>query len=344
MAKVKELGEKALIEQIIEPLLRDIGDDCAIIDVGNKYIVVTIDKIPEKPLAFEIGIMNYYDMGYYLAVANLSDVASMGAQPFGLIAATIVPDDFEVDNFRKMIEGIFNACRDHNTKFIGGDTGSASAISLVASAVGIVDKDKILMRAGARIGDLLFTTGFVGLFSTALAYYLEAKPKGLLLTSNEESLLKNKLIKPKAKFEEAYLLNSSYCTSCMDISDGFTMSIYELIKANKIGFKLYEKNIPVHEITFKIADYLGVEPLKIALGAGADYELLGTVKSEKKKEIEDIFSSNEKNIYFLGKVVENQGFYIQRKDEINREIPKSGWQHFIGDAKKVVCEQWRNKI
>ncbi len=343
MKIVKDFGEKKLIRNILVPLLGDkIGDDCAIIDLQNKYLVVTIDKIPEVPIAFELGLMGYYDMGYYLAVANLSDVASMGADPLGFIAATIVPANFYVSDFKKLVKGINDACINHNTKFIGGDTGEASKISLVGSAFGIVEKNKVLRRNTANINDVLYTTGKIGLFSTALMYFLVAKPQGLNLSTGEERLLKLKLIHPLAKFEEGMLLsNSRGCTSCMDITDGFTMSIFELIKANKKGFLVFENKLPISKTTIAVADFLHINPIKLAFGAGADYELIGTIRKKKQESIKKLFRKNKKDFFVFGKVIKKEAFVLKRKGGFLENICISGWQHFVGDAKEVVKQQFR---
>jgi thiamine-monophosphate kinase len=337
--KVNEIGEKKIIEEILKPILGNvIGDDCAVIDLGKDYLVATIDKIPEKPLAFEIGLMNYYDLGYYLAVANLSDVASMGAKPLGFIAATTFPSDFEISNLEGIIRGIKKACEDHNTFYLGGDTGESSVMSLIGAAFGIVEKDKILNRYGQNVGDIVFTTGYIGLFSTALVYYLKAKPDGLNLTEKEEELLKNKLVHPKAKFEEAYTLSElKSCTSCMDITDGFSMSLYELMKINNKGVILNLDSLPIHEITYKVADYLQVEPINIAFGPGADYELIGTISRKSMEKVKRTFKNRNMKIYFIGEIIEEQKCLL-KKNEKYEEMPIRGWQHFIGNAKKVVMD------
>lgn len=129
--------------------------------------------------------MNYYDMGYYLTIANLSDMASMGAKALDSVPATVVPKYFYAKDFNQLIRGIKDVCENCGTEFIGGDTGQASVISLVGTAFGIVKRDKILKRSCSNVSDLVYTIG-------------------------KESILKNKLIPAKAKFKEAYLLAISH--------------------------------------------------------------------------------------------------------------------------------------
>ena len=357
--RVRDWGEKEIISRILGPLLGEkIGDDCALIDFGDKYLVATTDKTPEKPLAFEAGLMDFYDMGYYLAVSNLSDVASMGARPLGFLASTSFPDDFKVNDLESLVKGIRDGCLAHETSFIGGDTSSSSAISLVGSAFGVVDKDKVLLRNNQSVGDVVFTTGKVGLFSTALLYYLKAKPMGMRLSSLEEGILSKKLLRPEALFKEGELLGESRaCTSCMDITDGFAMSAYDLIRANNLGMEIYRKALPIHHVSRKVAKYLGLDVVDLVFGAGADYELFGTVKKDKVNEVYNLFADNGARIYFIGRVVPSEGLYLSElpfyvsnsakgsegvfRENNSKLIKPRGWQHFSGDAKDVVLKQFK---
>lgn len=334
MKKVSEIGEKRIIQEIITPLLgKEIGDDCAIIDLGRQYFVVTTDRMLEKPIGLRLGLMDYYDVGHYLAVLNLSDIASMGAKPQGLMAAVGLTKDFLAKDLRALIKGIRDACKDNKTKYIGGDIKETSVFSLVGSAFGIVDKDKILKRDKARIGDVIFTTGYIGLFATALYYYSKAKPRGMVLTIKEENLLKNQLIHPKVKFEEAYLLrDSELCTSCIDTSDGFAMSIYELINSNKKGFFISEEKLPIHKISYKVAEYLKANILEMLFSIGGDYELLGSIKSKNHIKLSNSFSKDNKKLFILGEVIKEKDFLLARKNGKAEKIEAQGWNHFISDA------------
>ena len=70
------------------------ADDCAVYDLpGNLSLVVGMDFIRgTKFTLFREEYLNYFDIGYYLVVANLSDIAAMGATPIGLTTVVRYPD------------------------------------------------------------------------------------------------------------------------------------------------------------------------------------------------------------------------------------------------------------
>lgn len=89
---VRDLGEKRIIAEIIRPLCGKtvvpigIGDDAAMLAVpAGKNVVVSTDKIPEDLLAIQLGLMDVYHHGRYLATVNISDIAAMGGDPAGLV-------------------------------------------------------------------------------------------------------------------------------------------------------------------------------------------------------------------------------------------------------------------
>jgi thiamine-monophosphate kinase len=345
--KVSDIGEKKLIAKVIKPILEpaikpkifQIGDDAAVIDIKdeNHYFLASTDKLSEKPLAFEEGIMNYYDLGYLLCVANLSDIAAMGGKPVGFLFSLGVPRDFKLRDLRALVHGVKKAAVDHKTSVLGGDTGCTSVLSLCGTSLGIVPKDELLSRFTANAGDLIFVTNYPGLFLTSLYYFLSARKRGFKLTDCEEKTLLNVLIRPKAKIEEGRMLaKSKQCTSCMDLTDGLAMSSYELSHLSKISFKIFSCKLPIHPITYKVAEFEKIDPVKIALGASADFELFGTIKNE---EIVEVFKKKNKKITIIGETVPYTGKnYIIREDGKTEIIQKSGWEHFIGNAREIILD------
>ncbi|MBC8484759.1 MAG: hypothetical protein H8D45_01800, partial [Bacteroidetes bacterium] len=160
-------------------------DDCAIVDINNTTsLVIGMDFIRGTGFdMFELGIMDYYDVGYYLIIANLSDVASMGAQPIGITTVVRYPKDMTDNQFRDIFRGMKDASDKYNVPIIGGDTGGYQLTVVAATAFGITDKGKYLLRSGVQQGDILCVTGNIGIPVTALAYFKHAHNHGFTLTS-----------------------------------------------------------------------------------------------------------------------------------------------------------------
>ena len=102
--QLQELGEHRIIEEVIEPeflssedVTLGIGDDCAILNLrpGHDSIVVSTDPCP-LPVAWMLGDQDYSHYGWYTMIINVSDIASMGATPYGIMVATVMPPEMKV--------------------------------------------------------------------------------------------------------------------------------------------------------------------------------------------------------------------------------------------------------
>ncbi|HBA66408.1 MAG TPA: thiamine-phosphate kinase, partial [Methylococcaceae bacterium] len=112
-----------------------IGDDCALLNVPAGYrLAVTTDTMVEN-VHFLAGT-DPYDLGYKLLAVNLSDLASMGAEP---IAVTLALTLLDVDEswLERFAEGFFELAAHYRIDLIGGDTTSGP-LTLTVQAMGIV--------------------------------------------------------------------------------------------------------------------------------------------------------------------------------------------------------------
>ena len=225
--KVSDIGEKQLIERIIEKsrtcsiynpgdltdfdnyennfsdFKTSMGDDSALTDITideNSYLVSSTDMLIQSS-HFPYG-MTYFQMGYKAVVVNVSDLASMGADNIGFLLNIAIPKDTLLDDFDDLICGVIRACDDYNIPLIGGDTNEASEIILSGTAIGQVNKDKALMKYGFESGDLVCITGELGL--AALGFEL-------LNLKEEISNNRSEMSDSEEKLNSAYEIDSSLC-------------------------------------------------------------------------------------------------------------------------------------
>ena len=269
--KVSDIGEKGLIERIIErsktcsdcrldssdnfsDFTTSIGDDSALTNVkidDNSYLVSSSDMIIQSShFPYD---MTYFQMGYKAVVVNVSDLASMGAENIGFLLNIAIPKDTLLDDFDDLICGVIKACDNYNIPLIGGDTNQANEIIISGTAIGQVDKDKALMKYGFETGYLVCISGELGL--AALGFELLNLKK--LLNNNlfemvdiEEKLQKVyeidsslcdlaifKALKVEARYDEGRILRD-YNTkenrvSATDITDGLASEFYEILNSDK---------------------------------------------------------------------------------------------------------------
>jgi thiamine-monophosphate kinase len=334
---VSDWGEKRIIKEIIAPLSKNaslrvgVGDDAAVVDFPmDQSLVISCDKIPEDLLAIQLGLMGPFDHGRYLATVNLSDLGAMGAKPLGLLCSLALPNDFSIDYLRTFFEGFVSGGAEWDAPVVGGDTGWASSICLSATAFGSIEAGRVLKRNGAKLGDRLFATGSVGGFGAALAYFVVAKNRGLLLTDLEEAWLKSKLIRPIARVHVGQeLAASGKCTSCMDITDGLFQSLVEISQASNVRIVVNFDEIPIDPIVKKVAAYLECPVETIVLGIGLDLELLGTLAG-------DFAPKDAANLHLFGSIDEGEsGVWLRRNNSLEQAFAR-GWQHFTGPAMDIV--------
>ncbi|MCD1295250.1 thiamine-phosphate kinase [Methanocella sp. CWC-04] len=312
--KVNEIGEIGLINRFSKILRSEyLGDDCAVLDLGEDYLVVTIDmlhRITDFPYE-----MTPYDIGWMSVAVSLSDVASMGAKPTGVVAAVGLPGDTEVEFAEGIISGMSECARSYGTEIIGGDTDQHAELTIVTTALGRVDKDKVKLRSKAKVGDLLCVTGYVGTPAAGYKVIIEERA----VPEDDKKLLSKYFFKPMPRVEEGIKLSKyPFVTSMIDMSDGLGKSIYELSTASDVGFLVDADSLPLRPETIRLAKDRK-ELLEMAICFGGEFELLFTVSPDKIDDISDVAFT------IIGKVVE-EGLTLDDKGK-RSEIVCKGYEH-----------------
>jgi thiamine-monophosphate kinase len=318
LMKINQLGERALIQRI-SGLLSGGGnivvgageDDCAVLDTGNEeYLLVTTDMLHRKtdfPLQ-----MTGSQIGWMSVAVNLSDLASKGARPLGVVMAMGIPPDTEVEFIEEVVKGMDECASKYGTQIIGGDTDAHDELTLVGTALGMVKKERLIRRSGAMVGDLVCVTGHIGTAGAAL-FALDKK-----IPVSQEIL--KALFEPVPRIDEGMALaGSSSVTSMMDISDGLALSLHDMSRAGGVGFKIYESRLPVLSGVKRLLK--GEKLLEVAVFTGGDFELLFTVAPEKLDKARKACHLN-----VIGEVIE-KGVFIERAGGVE-ELKARGYEHF----------------
>jgi thiamine-monophosphate kinase len=321
----------------------DKGDDCAVIEVQKPITLVVGSDYVRGPkfILYEIGLLSNYDIGYYVVVANLSDIAAMGATPIGVLTVVRYPGDLTDASFNEIIDGIHQACTDHGTLNIGGDIGNAERIILSGSALGFCRPDTVLRRSGAQPGDVLCVTGPCGLLGAAVAYFPKRETNGWSLpTATEEALLQS-WKRPRAKIAEGRLLaESGSCTACQDTSDGLKATIAQLSTASGVGFDVYADAIPIDAAVRAVAELMEVDALTLAMSASSDFQLVFTLAPDAVETCAQKF--NEQGLSFrpIGVATEpEQGVRLLNQDGSTSDLPGVAWRHQSGDISTLVVTE-----
>jgi thiamine-monophosphate kinase len=317
--KIREINERALIEHIAGLLTKPgkntvVGageDDCAVLDLGgDDYLLATTDMLHRKtdfPLQ-----MSGWQIGWMSVAVNLSDLASKGAKPLGVLMAIGIPPDMELGFLDEIIKGMDDCARIYGTQVIGGDMDSHDELTITGTALGLVKKDLLIRRSGAHIGDLVCVTGTLGTAGAALISLQKN------ITVNQQIL--KALFEPTPRINEGMALAKTRAlTSMMDISDGLALSLHDIAKASCVGFKICEDRLPVLPEVRNLLK--SDELLEVSVFTGGDFELLFTVCPDKINE-----TKNACPFTVIGEAVK-EGIFIERSNGIE-ELKGRGYEHF----------------
>lgn len=318
MARLSDVGEKRMVRSIGSMLTTSArlgpGDDAAAIEFGDRYLVVSTDMLWETTHFHPR--MTWHQKGWMAAAVNLSDIAAMGAQPLGLLLAMGLPAHLDDGDVREMVQGAADCCDSYGTEYLGGDTKECAELVLTGTSLGVVPRNGLLTRGGARPGDILMMTGTAGLASAGLL--------ALELGTTSEKALKA-LFEPQPRIKEGTLLSATGAvTSCMDTSDGLSMSLHELAEASGCAFEVDVSAVPIDSEVVRLAKTAKKDHLEVALQGGGDYQLLFTVRPEGLEEVLRTLGNDAK---VIGRCIEGKKNVLKR-GRSRKELEPKGYEHF----------------
>lgn len=335
-----KLGEFKLIEHLTNNFklshkssIKGIGDDAAILDHGKKQIVVTTDLLVEG-VHFDLSYVPLKHLGYKSVMVNLSDVYAMNAKATQITISIAVSNRFPLEALEELYAGIETAAKLYNIDVVGGDTtSSTSGLIISITAIGEVDKDKVVERSGAKPNDLLVVSGDLGGAYMGLQVLEREKEVFKVNPQNQPDLsmytyIVERQLKPEARKDIIELLEKLEVkpTSMIDISDGLSSEVIHLCKNSNVGVDLYENKIPLDPQVISTCEEFDIDSTTIALNGGEDYELLLTVSQDDYPKIK-----GNPNLTVIGYITEaERGMHLVTRAETKVPIIAKGWKNFEG--------------
>lgn len=315
----------------------DAKDDCAIFSIDGPLDIVAGSDYVRGPkfTLYELGVLTDFDIGYYVAVANLSDIAAMGALPLGVLSVIRYPKDLEDDAFLALAEGIGRACADHDTRVLGGDIGGAERIILSASALGAVERGKALRRNSAQIGDDVYVTGPTG---TAGAAVIALSEYGTYPWDTELRLDLENSWRPRARFAEARALVELGLSRCaQDTSDGLKASLDQIAAASGVAIIAEQDRIPIPRAVVDVGQAIGLDPLGLTLSASVDFELVFTAPPDVSTALLDAFVERGlRSPVKIGIVAAGERSHLKTSDGEVVDLPGVPWQQQEGNVADTI--------
>lgn len=340
-SEISNLGEFGLIERISKKFslqnptsIKGIGDDAAVIDAGDDYVLVSTDVLAES-IHFDLAYVPLQHVGFKAVSVNVSDIAAMNGKAEQIVVSLALSNRFSVEAVDALYEGIRSACEHYKIDLVGGDTTSSrSGLMISISVIGRVKKDKVVYRDGAKPNDIICVTGDLGAAFMGLQI-LEREKEVYQADPNMQPVLEkyeylvSRQLKSIARTDIIFELEELGVkpTSMIDISDGLASELFHIAKNSGVGVRVYEDKIPLDELTFNTAALeFKIDPITTALNGGEDYELLFTISQTDFEKIK-----NHADIHMIGYVHEkkNELTMITKGGNVV-PLQAQGWNHFRG--------------
>ena len=329
------LGEFGLIDHLTKNLkvtqkstIKSIGDDAAVLNFGNKNVVVSTDLLVEG-VHFDLSYMPLKHLGYKAVIVNLSDIFAMNANATQVTVSIAVSNRFPLEALEELYSGIEAAAKVYNVDVVGGDTtSSTSGLLISVTAIGEINEKDVVYRAGAKPNDLLVVTGDLGGAYMGLQVLEREKEVFKVNPNNQPDLDKytyiiERQLKPEARKDIVKLLNDLEVkpTAMIDVSDGLSSEIMHLCKQGNVGCDLYEEKIPLDPEVISTCEEFNIDSTTIAINGGEDYELLMTISQEDFPKIKA-----NPNLTVIGYITEkNSGMHLVTRADTKIPLKAQGW-------------------
>lgn len=306
-----------------------IGDDCAVIEKDDKTAwLLTMDTLVEA-VHFDHAWHAPELLGRKTVSVNVSDVAAMGGEPRFILLSVGLKPQFDPDWFRLFSRGITDACRDYGCLLVGGDTvQSPGGDSFTVTAIGEARKDQVIYRSGARDGDNIWVSGFLGNAAAGLELCKRGRAADTEFTDQI-----NAHVNPEARVTLGKLLgDSGIIRSMMDLSDGLATDLAHLCKRSQVKAHVFASQLPIAKSMVDLATTFEFDAEQLALSGGEDYELLMTVPSQYTSTLLDIGAQCDVNLTQIGTITscddEKGGVFLISEDGERKQIDYGGFDHF----------------
>ena len=284
--KLNEIGEDAVIEAITRELRFDgrveigPGDDCALVRFGQNLqllktdcVVEGIHFLPETPAPA---------VGWKALCRGISDIGAMGGDPLDAVITVAISPDRELAWLTDLYAGLNQAAARYGVNLVGGETSrSPGPVFISVALTGKVEKERLVVRSGGKVGDRLYVTGRLG--GSLRGKHLSFVPRLV---------------------ESRWLTENFRLHAMIDLSDGLGSDLPRLAKASGTGFEIDFSALPKNPGSSE----------EQALTDGEDYELLLAVSNEDGAKLEQDWEKAfpELPLTRIGGLTEQNGNLLNR--------------------------------
>lgn len=336
--KVADIGEFGLISRIAGLLPRHsagvlvgIGDDVAVLEFSPREVLLATCDIQVEEVHFCRSWTTPRQLGRKVVAINVSDIAAMGGVPAWALVSLALPQDTDVEFVEELYGGMQEQISEGGGAIVGGNTSAISCRMVIdLFLMGKADPERIVRRSGARVGDLVFVTGFLG--DSMAGLELMRRPELKVDPFHADPVLERQRT-PRPRLREGQCLASSGKVHAMvDVSDGLWSDVGHICRASGVGAEIRLAELPVSDHCIEVARAAGKDFREWALTGGEDYELLFAVAADQADEVERmVLNETGTPCRPIGRFVAmERGVVVStpEKDRFETVCDTRGWDHF----------------
>jgi thiamine-monophosphate kinase len=294
-----DIAERSLIDSIAAAIpadgtriVRGVGDDAAVVRVGGKLCVTSVDAMVEGVhFRLDDSSSSPFDIGWRSLAGALSDIAAMGARPGEAYIALGVSPLLGEEQALELTRGALALAAATGTVLAGGDVVKAPVLMACVTVVGWAEyENELIGRDGARVGDLIGVTGRLG-----------GRPR-----------------RPLPRLDEGRALARAGARAMIDTSDGLATDARHIGDRSHVCLQVELEKLPLDE---------GVGDSEQAATAGEDYELCFCASPADRTRIEQaIGESGEVKVTWIGEVLDGPPG-VSLLDARGENVRLAGFEH-----------------
>jgi hydrogenase expression/formation protein HypE len=271
------------------------GIDGAVIDVGDKSIVISMDPITG---AIE-------RIGWLAVNVNANDIATFGVEPAFFFSCILLPEGAGRELVETISTQMGEAAKNLGVAIVGGHCETTPSLAkpiVVGCVMGLTEKRRYVTAAGARAGDKIILTKTAGIEGTAI---LAADKERELGETPSKAALKNakNFYKKISVVKDATTAWKTGGVHAMHdpTEGGVAGGIHEIADASHLGVRIFKEKIPVSRETSKLCKHFKIDPLQL-ISSGA---LLISADPRKAEDIVKNLQLENIQASIIGEFLEN---------------------------------------
>ncbi|MEA2069697.1 MAG: phosphoribosylformylglycinamidine cyclo-ligase [Asgard group archaeon] len=294
-----------------------------IVDIGmaNKYLVVTVDGVGSKVLIAEM-LEKYDTVGIDCIAMNVNDLICVGAEPLVFVDYLAIQKPNK-EMFNELTKGLVKGAVQSKMAIIGGETATLPDIikgkegkgfDLAGTAIGQVDKDKVVLGNQVKKGDIVYGIESNGLHSNGFTLVRKVLLEKYDITETIQNIsLQEELIRPTMIYVQEILeiLEKAKVHGLANITGGAFMKLARLTRQTKKPLGILLDTLPEPLPIFKLIQEEGNisdKEMYKTFNMGVGFCIIAP-ESEHQK-LEKICQKHQKKLYKIGSITESEKIVI----------------------------------